>query len=80
MIEHKNPKVSSSQLNVKIPEIMEFSRKSDFLVLGLSDFITAEIIEAEGIYDVKISSSYSYLVTDSEGIAVPNFVFEHFPA
>jgi hypothetical protein len=67
-------------MNVKIPEIMEFNRKSDFIVFGLSDFNTGEVILAEGIYNVTFTTSHTYLTTDKEGVEVPNFVYEGFPA
>jgi hypothetical protein len=58
---------------------MEFSKKSDFIVFGLSNLQTGEIIMGEGIFNVTIIPSYSYLTTDSQGVQVPNFVYDSLP-
>ena len=58
---------------------MEFSKKSDFIVFGLSNFNTGEIIMGEGIFNVTIIQSYSYLTTDSQGVQVPNYVYDSLP-
>ncbi len=33
----------------------------------------------EGIFNVTIIQSYSYLTTDSQGVQVPNYVYDSLP-